>query len=106
MITAQFLLDGFSKPYRLDLCSNGGGILLYIKDDIPSHLLTDPRLPGNAKRLFTEINISNKKWLLCCSYNPHKNNISNRVSHLSKGLDNYISHYDNILLLGDFNSQP
>ena len=23
-----------------------------------------------------------------------------------KGLDNYISHYDNILFLGDFNSQP
>ena len=25
---------------------------------------------------------------------------------MSKGLDNYISHYDNILFLGDFNSQP
>ena len=36
--SAQFLLDGFSKPYRLDRCSNGGGILLYIRDDIPSRL--------------------------------------------------------------------
>ena len=36
----------------------------------------------------------------------HRNNISNHISHLSKGLGNYISHYDNILLLGDFNSQP
>ena len=35
----------------------------------------------------------------------HRNNISNHISHLSKGLDNYISHYD-ILFLGDFNSQP
>ena len=25
---------------------------------------------------------------------------------MSKGLDSYISHYDNILFLGDFNSQP
>ena len=25
---------------------------------------------------------------------------------MSKGLDHYISHYDNILSLGDFNSQP
>ena len=25
---------------------------------------------------------------------------------MSKGLDNYVSHYDNILFLGDFNSQP
>ena len=103
--TAQFLLDGFSKPCRLDRCSNGGGILLYVKDDISSHLLTDHRLPDNVECLFTEINIRNKKWLLCCSYNPHRNNISNHISHLSKGLDNYISHYD-ILFLGDFNSQP
>ena len=32
--TAQILLDGFSKPYRLERCSNGGGILLYVKDDM------------------------------------------------------------------------
>ena len=104
--TAQCLLDGFSKPYRLVRCWNGGGILLYVKDDIYSCLLTDHRLPDNLECFFTEINISNKKWLLCCSYNPHRSKISNHISHLSKGLDNYISHYDNILFLGDFNSQP
>ena len=37
-LSAQLLLHGFSKPYRLDRCSNGGGILLYIRDDIPSRL--------------------------------------------------------------------
>ena len=105
--TAQFLLGGLSKPYRLDRCSNGGGILLYVKDNISSRLLTNHRLPDNVEWLFTEINIRNKKWLLCCSYNPHKNNISNYISYLSKGLDIYVSHYyDNILFLGDFNSQP
>ena len=85
--TVQFLLDGFSKPYRLDRCSNGGG------------------LPDNVEFLFIEINIRNKKWLLCCSYNLHKNNMSNHTSQLSKGLDNYISNYD-ILYLGNLNSQP
>ena len=35
---AQFLLDRFLKPYRLDRCSNGGRSLLYIRDDIPSRL--------------------------------------------------------------------
>ena len=104
--TAQFLLDGFSKPCRLDRCSNGGGLLLYIKGDISSRLLTDLRLSDNVECLSTKINIRNKKWLLCCSYNPQRNNISNHISHLSKGLDNYISHCDNILFLGDFNSQP
>ena len=96
--------DGFPKPYRLNGCSNGGGSLLYVRDDIPSCLLTDHRLLDNAECLFTDINLRNKKWLLCCSYNPHKNNISNHISPLNKGLDNYISHYDNILFLEDFNS--
>ena len=63
---------------------------------------------GNSRGIpqFIEINTRKKKWLLCCSYNPHRNNISIHIPHLSKALDNYISHYDNILFLGDFNFQP
>ena len=99
---AQFLLDGFSKPYRLDMCSNGGGILLYIRDDIPARLLSSS---NKTESIFVEINFRKKKWLICVSYNPHKSNISNHLHHLSKGLDNYIRNYDNILLLGDFNSE-
>ena len=42
--TALFSLNGFSKPYRLDRGSNGGSILLYVRDDIPSRLLTDYKI--------------------------------------------------------------
>ena len=34
--TEQFLMSNLCKPYRLDRCSNGGGLLLYIREDIPS----------------------------------------------------------------------
>ena len=100
--SAQFLHDGFSKPYRLDRCSNGGGILLYIRDDIPARLLSNS---NKTESIFAEINFKKKKWLICASCDPHKSNISNHLHHLSKGLDNYIGNYDNILLLGDFNSE-
>ena len=70
--SAQFLLDGFSKPYRLDRCSNGGGILLYIRDDIASHLLSNS---NKTESIFTETNSRKKKWLICASYIPHKSNI-------------------------------
>ena len=43
--TAQFLISGFCKPYRLDHCSNGGGILLYIREDTPCRLLTQYKPP-------------------------------------------------------------
>ena len=98
-------MSGFCKPYRLDRCSNGGGLLLYIREDIPSRLLTEYKPPENVECLFVEINIGKKKWLLCCSYNPHKNNISNHLYDLNKGLDVCLKHYDNLLILGDRNSE-
>ena len=55
--SAQFLLDGFSRPYRLDRCANGGEILLYVRDDIFSCLLTEYKLQDNTKCLFIEIKI-------------------------------------------------
>ena len=103
--TAQFLLDRFSKPYRLGCCSICGRIFLYVKDGISFRLLREHRLPDNTECLFIEIKIRNKKWHLCYLYNPHKNNISNHIFHLGKGFHSYITHYDNILFLGDFNSQ-
>ena len=36
--TAQFQINGFSSPYRLDGSVHGGGILLYVREDIPSKL--------------------------------------------------------------------
>ena len=99
--SAQFLLDGFSKLYRLDRCSNGGGILLYVRDDVPSCLLLNS---NKTESIFAEINFRKKKWSICSSYNPHKSNISNHLHHLGEGAENYIGNY-NILLLGDFNSE-
>ena len=33
---SQFLMEGFSVLYRLDRAAKGGGILLYIRENIPS----------------------------------------------------------------------
>ena len=68
----------------LDRCSNGGGLLLHIREDIPSRLLTEYKPLENVECLFVEINIKKKKWLVCWSYNPYQNNISNYLHHLKK----------------------
>ena len=46
-----------------------------------------------------------KKGLLCCSYNPHKNLISNHLNILGKILDTQMKIYDNFLIVPDFNSE-
>ena len=38
--TSQYFINGFSSPHRLDRNSNGGGILLYFREHIPSKLLS------------------------------------------------------------------
>ena len=47
--------------------------------------------------------INKKKWLICCSYNPHKALIEKHMNELGKALDIYLHRYDHILLIGDFN---
>ena len=100
--TAQFQIEGYTT-YRLDRNANGGGILLYIREDIPSTLLN---FDMSIESFFIEINIRKKKWLLVGTYNPNKNLISNHLKEIGKNLDNYSSKYGNFILLGDLNSEP
>ena len=43
--------------------------------------------------------------MLSYFYNQHKGNTKQNVSNISKGLDELNSKYDNILILGDLNSE-
>ena len=75
---AQFSLQGFCDPYRFDRNHNECGIMLYIREDIPSRL-RENKLRNNSEYFFVEINLRKKKWLLCCSYHPHKNSMSTHI---------------------------
>ena len=97
----QFKILGFILPFRLDRNQNGGGIIVLVREDIPVKYLSSEDKPIEA--FFFELNFRKKKWLVCCSYNPNRNNISNHLEALRKSLDLYSAHYENIALLGDFN---
>ena len=57
----QFLISGFSKPFRLDRSSRGGGIMLYIRENIPFRLLKPGNLPSNTEALFIKVNLRKKR---------------------------------------------
>ena len=44
-------------------------------------------------------------WLLGCSCNQNKINISNHLHHLRKDLNMDVKSYDNTLIKGDLNSK-
>ena len=77
--SVQFHLEGYATPHRLDRNANGDGILLYIRENIPSKLLN---IDLSIEQFFVEIRLRKKKWLLCSSYNPKKNLIANHLNYI------------------------
>ena len=96
--SSAFCIPGFSLPYRRDRSINGGGILIYVRNDIPSKIL-------NAFPIPNDIECIKRNGYLINSYNPHKSQINNMLQFLWKCLDHFLAYYDNIILLGDFNSE-
>ena len=97
----NFLIDGFSQPYRIDRNSSGGGIMLYVREDIPSNLLKVESL--SVEGFYAELKLRSENWLINCSYNPNRNAIGNHLGALSDFLDFHSSSYNNSIILGDFN---
>ena len=59
--TGQFYIRGLSEPYRLDRKSKGGGLLLYVRDDILSKLILGRK---TIEGFFVEIGLRKKNYLL------------------------------------------
>ena len=103
--TSQFLLPGFSKPYRFDRDKHGGGILLYVREDIPSKLLNSYTLPKDVEAIFIELNLRKVKWLISGLYHPPSQSDNYFFQTVSDALDKYRQKYPKFLLCGDFNAE-
>ena len=97
---SQFCIDGYIKPFRLDRNSHGGGIMIFIRDDIPCKRLYAPKMDIEA--IFFEINLNKTKWLCCGGYNKHNKNIARYLRSLEESLDSFIKNY--LLILGDLDA--
>ena len=75
---------------------------MYVWDSIPYKLI--PMRNSTKEGFFIELKSRKNKWLLCCSYNPHRR-FSNHLSNIGRNLDLLSTNYRNILLLGDFNAK-
>ena len=98
---SQFCIPGYRKPYRLDISDNSGGLLVYVKETLPSKYLSKFKLPYDIQAIPIEINLRKSKWLILSIYRPPRTELSIFLENITKILDIY--NYDNILILGDFN---
>ena len=56
---SQFKIPGYSSPFRLDRDQNGGGIMVFVREDITAKFLYFEDKPIEA--LFIELNFQKKK---------------------------------------------
>ena len=80
----QFNVEGFTMPYRLDRNRNGGGVIIYVREDIPSKILEKHKLPQDVEGMFVELNFRKIKWLLFGAYNPSPKMTSTILKHSIK----------------------
>ena len=54
---SQFYIPGYKVPYRRDRDGYGGGVMLYVREDIPSDILIKHRIDEDLEAIFVEINL-------------------------------------------------
>ena len=62
----QFVSEGFGKPFRIDRNKNGGGILLFVREDIPARIISVEKTP--IENFFVELDLRKKNWIVNFSY--------------------------------------
>ena len=86
----QFYMRPYSKSCRFDRNSKGGGIILYVRQDITSKLINSSCLDHDKEYFLVKLNLRNQKWPIICKYNPNKTiyqNLSvNRLIQIHKSM--------------------
>ena len=70
---SQLKIDGFRLPYRLDRNKHGGGVMIFVNEDIPSKLVSKHTLPDDIEGMFIEIKFRKTKGLILGTYHPQTN---------------------------------
>ena len=78
--------------------------MFYVNENIPCRKLSPAQNDSNFAIIFLEITLRNRKWLLIGLYKPPGQKEKGFLENLSSILNKYISKYENITLIGAFNS--
>ena len=99
-------MPGYHKHYRLDITDEQGGLLVYIKSQLPSKLVSTHNISNDIQVILFELNLRKEKWMFMCIYKPPRQKNRYLIENLSSIADHYLSIYDNYIFPGDFNMEP
>ena len=91
---SQSYIDGYPTPFRRDRNKFGGGILIYVREDIPCKLLNNHNFPDDIKGLFIELNFRQSRRLLLGTYHPPNQHDDNYFRSIGDALEVYSTHHE------------
>ena len=103
---AQFQIEGYSI-FRQDKSSTSGGLLTYIRSDLPHRRL--PLCENNSEgveSLCLEVTIGKSKTVICTIYKNPKVSNATFQNILCKIIDNVLQVSSDFVLIGDMNCCP
>ena len=103
--TGQFTIEGFPTPFRLDRNAKGGGLLVYVRSDIPSRHLKSFKFSDTIETWKSSFRnkFEEKKWAFFSAYRPPTQPQDILFENLGRALDHYSEDYENFMFTGDFN---
>ena len=66
---SQFFTEDF-KMYRKERTKTGGGLLLYVNENLPGKIIDSYKFKGNSKIILLEFSVSNKSGYCYVIINP------------------------------------
>ena len=103
---AQFIIEGFHKPLRLNISDKSGGLLVYVRSYLLSRQLTKFEIPSDIQAVPFEVNIRKEKWSFLCIYQPPSMNSQYFLDSLSNIIHYYYNIHGNHRVICDFNLEP
>ena len=82
------------RPYRLDVICRNGGLLVFVKKDIPSKYLRSFHLPSDIQAVPTNVNLKQRKLLMVSINRPPHQKLDYFLASLIDSRDhsfNYLS---------------
>ena len=98
----QFAIGGY-KVFRRDRNRFGGGLILYINENIPCKPLSNHPTFSDPELMAFELHQSKRKWLFLGIYKSPSQNDIEFLRIISLILDYYLPTYENFVVIGDFN---
>ena len=89
------------KAFRNDRNASGGGLMAYVRSNLPARRRPDLELQGPIETIVLDVIINGRKWAVIGVYRPPSVDNKLFTDIFTRGIDKISTQYNNILVARD-----